>query len=77
MLKEESVLLENELLRLMDELQMEAQCIPNMTHPYTPIGSEDCAVTSKTVSLLLFWYLFLHLLYIMRLFNAIVWGFVI
>uniref|UniRef100_A0A7N0UKC6 serine--tRNA ligase n=1 Tax=Kalanchoe fedtschenkoi TaxID=63787 RepID=A0A7N0UKC6_KALFE len=49
MLKEEAVSLENDLLRMMDELQMEAQCIPNMTHPDVPIGPEDCAVTSKTV----------------------------
>ncbi|CAM8885353.1 unnamed protein product [Rhodiola kirilowii] len=49
LLKEEAVSLENDLLRLMDELQMEAQCIPNMTHPDVPIGLEDCAVISKMI----------------------------
>ncbi|KAI4303528.1 hypothetical protein MLD38_039142 [Melastoma candidum] len=41
--------LEENLLKLTDELQQEAQCIPNMTHPDTPIGDEDHSVTRKTI----------------------------
>ncbi|XVF39571.1 hypothetical protein PTKIN_Ptkin01aG0044400 [Pterospermum kingtungense] len=33
--------LEEDLVKLRDELQLEAQCIPNMTHPNVPIGGED------------------------------------
>ncbi|KAL6312679.1 hypothetical protein AAG906_039750 [Vitis piasezkii] len=40
-LKEGVMNLEEDLLRLTDELQQEAQCIPNMTHPDVPIGGED------------------------------------
>ncbi|XVE60526.1 hypothetical protein DITRI_Ditri05aG0136000 [Diplodiscus trichospermus] len=40
-LKESLMTLEEDLIRLRDELQLEAQCIPNMTHPDVPIGGED------------------------------------
>ncbi|XP_059453717.1 serine--tRNA ligase, chloroplastic/mitochondrial [Corylus avellana] len=49
-LKEGLVTLEEDLLKLTDELQQEAQCIPNMTHPDVPIGGEDSSVIRKTVS---------------------------
>ncbi|XP_022768364.1 serine--tRNA ligase, chloroplastic/mitochondrial-like [Durio zibethinus] len=39
-LKEGLVTLEEDLIKLSDELQLEAQCIPNMTHPAVPIGGE-------------------------------------
>ncbi|KDP41417.1 hypothetical protein JCGZ_15824 [Jatropha curcas] len=48
-LKEGLVSLEEDLLKLTDELQQEAQCIPNMTHPDVPIGVEDCSTVRKTV----------------------------
>ncbi|XP_071722737.1 serine--tRNA ligase, chloroplastic/mitochondrial-like [Rutidosis leptorrhynchoides] len=48
-LKEEVATLEEDLLKLKDELQEEAQCIPNMTHPDVPIGAEDCATVQKMV----------------------------
>lgn len=41
--------LEEDLLKLTDELQQEAQCIPNMTHPDVPIGIEDCSTVRKMV----------------------------
>lgn len=50
-LKEGLVTLEEDLLKLTDELQQEAQCIPNMTHPDVPIGGEDCSVIRKKVSI--------------------------
>ncbi|GLT93772.1 hypothetical protein SLE2022_115460 [Rubroshorea leprosula] len=40
-LKEGLMALEEDLINLRDELQGEAQCIPNMTHPDVPIGGED------------------------------------
>ncbi|KAG6774135.1 hypothetical protein POTOM_021484 [Populus tomentosa] len=40
-LKEGLATLEEDLVKLTVELQMEAQCIPNMTHPHAPIGGED------------------------------------
>ncbi|OMO94488.1 hypothetical protein CCACVL1_05972 [Corchorus capsularis] len=40
-LKEELATLEEDLINLRDELQFEAQCIPNMTHPDVPVGGED------------------------------------
>ncbi|GMI82820.1 Seryl-tRNA synthetase, ovule abortion 7 [Hibiscus trionum] len=40
-LKEALMTLEEDLINLRDELQLEAQCIPNMTHPDVPIGGED------------------------------------
>ncbi|XP_021285473.1 serine--tRNA ligase, chloroplastic/mitochondrial isoform X2 [Herrania umbratica] len=39
-LKEGLMTLEEDLIKLRDELQLEAQCIPNMTHPDVPIGGE-------------------------------------
>ncbi|KAB1209956.1 Serine--tRNA ligase [Morella rubra] len=48
-LKEGLVTLEEDLLKLSDELQQEAQCIPNMTHPDVPIGGEDSSVIRKMV----------------------------
>ncbi|KAJ4843537.1 Serine--tRNA ligase, chloroplastic/mitochondrial [Turnera subulata] len=48
-LKEGLVTLEEDLLRLTDELQAEAQCIPNMTHPDVPIGAEDSSIVRKMV----------------------------
>ncbi|KMT19805.1 hypothetical protein BVRB_1g008570 [Beta vulgaris subsp. vulgaris] len=48
-LKEKLASLEEDLLRLTDELQQEAQCIPNMTHPNVPIGDEDCSALRKMV----------------------------
>lgn len=48
-LKEELMTLEEDLLKLTDELQQEAQCIPNMTHPNVPIGGEDCSTLRKMV----------------------------
>ncbi|XP_030454625.2 serine--tRNA ligase, chloroplastic/mitochondrial isoform X1 [Syzygium oleosum] len=48
-LKEGLVTLEEDLLKLTDELQQEAQCIPNMTHPDVPIGDEDCSTIRTTV----------------------------
>lgn len=50
-LKEGLLVLEEDLLQLTDELQQEAQCIPNMTHPDVPIGGEDCSTLRKMVSL--------------------------
>ena len=49
-LKEGLVSLEEDLLKLTDELQQEAQFIPNMTHPDVPIGDEDCSTIRKMVS---------------------------
>ncbi|KAK2995351.1 hypothetical protein RJ640_006571 [Escallonia rubra] len=48
-LKEGLITLEEDLLKLTDELQQEAQCIPNMTHPDVPIGGEDCSTIRKMV----------------------------
>ncbi|KAM7518558.1 hypothetical protein LguiB_017520 [Lonicera macranthoides] len=46
-LKEGLLVLEEDLLQVTDELQQEAQCIPNMTHPDVPIGGEDCSTLRK------------------------------
>ncbi|XP_021981575.1 serine--tRNA ligase, chloroplastic/mitochondrial isoform X2 [Helianthus annuus] len=48
-LKEKLVTLEEDLIKLTDALQREAQCIPNMTHPDAPIGGEDSSTIRKTV----------------------------
>lgn len=48
-LKDSLSALEENLLKLSNELQQEAQCIPNMTHPDTPIGDEDHSIVRKTV----------------------------
>ncbi|KAH7847418.1 hypothetical protein Vadar_025846 [Vaccinium darrowii] len=48
-IKEGLVSLEEDLLKLTDELQQEAQRIPNMSHPDVPVGGEDCSVVRKMV----------------------------
>ncbi|XP_031375130.1 serine--tRNA ligase, chloroplastic/mitochondrial isoform X1 [Punica granatum] len=48
-LKEGLMTLEEDLVKLTDELQQEAQFIPNMTHPDVPIGDEDSSVIRKMV----------------------------
>lgn len=53
LLKDRLTALEEDLVKLTDELQQEAQCIPNMTHPDVPIGGEDCSTIRKTVFQLL------------------------
>jgi len=52
-LKEGLTALEEDLVKLNGELQREAQCIPNMTHPDVPIGGEDSSTIRKTVFQLL------------------------
>ncbi|KAK4488880.1 hypothetical protein RD792_004670 [Penstemon davidsonii] len=48
-IKERLVSLEEDLLKLTDELQQDAQCVPNMTHPDVPSGGEDCSAVRKVV----------------------------
>lgn len=48
-LKEGLATLEEDLVKLTDELQQEAQCIPNMTHPDVPIGGEGNSALRKMV----------------------------
>ena len=48
-LKEGLATLEEDLVKLTDERQMEAQCIPNMTHPHAPIGGEDSSTVRAMV----------------------------
>ncbi|KAK7410506.1 hypothetical protein VNO78_01330 [Psophocarpus tetragonolobus] len=48
-LKEGLAALEEDLAKLNDELQQEARCLPNMTHPDAPIGGEDCSTIRKMV----------------------------
>lgn len=52
-LKDQLAALEEELVKLTDELQQEAQCIPNMIHPNVPIGGEDSSRIRKMVCQLL------------------------
>ncbi|CAN0889959.1 Serine--tRNA ligase, chloroplastic/mitochondrial [Linum grandiflorum] len=46
-LKEALITLEEDLVKLSDELHQEAQSIPNMTHPDVPIGGEDSSSVRK------------------------------
>lgn len=48
-LKESLVTLEEDLVKLRDELQHVAQSIPNMTHPDVPVGGEDSSAIRKEV----------------------------
>ncbi|ERN15691.1 serine--tRNA ligase, chloroplastic/mitochondrial isoform X1 [Amborella trichopoda] len=48
-LKEGLLALEEDLVHLTDKLQLEAQCMPNITHPDVPIGGEDQAALKKMV----------------------------
>ncbi|GFY85864.1 seryl-tRNA synthetase [Actinidia rufa] len=48
-LKEGLVTLEEDLLNLSEELQQEAQRIPNMSHPDVPVGGENCSVLRKMI----------------------------
>ncbi|XP_042379334.1 serine--tRNA ligase, chloroplastic/mitochondrial-like [Zingiber officinale] len=48
-LKEKLASLEEDLVHLTDQLQQEAQCIPNITHPNVPIGGEESSVIRKMV----------------------------
>ncbi|CAI0549228.1 unnamed protein product [Linum tenue] len=48
-LKEALASFEEDLVKLSDELQQEAQSIPNMTHPDVPIGGEDSSAVRKKV----------------------------
>lgn len=49
-LKERLAELEKDLVSRVDKLQLEGQCIPNMTHPDVPIGGEDCSVVRNEVT---------------------------
>ncbi|GER44085.1 serine--tRNA ligase [Striga asiatica] len=46
-LKDKLVTLEEDLLKLTDKLQQEAQSVPNMTHPDAPVGGENCSAVRK------------------------------
>ena len=48
-MKEQLISLEEDLSQLTDMLQLEAQSIPNITHPDVPIGGEDSSAVRKTV----------------------------
>ncbi|KAL3613624.1 Serine--tRNA ligase, chloroplastic/mitochondrial [Castilleja foliolosa] len=48
-IKDKLVTLEEDLLKITDELQHEAQSVPNMTHPDVPLGGEDSSVVRKLV----------------------------
>ncbi|VAI15779.1 unnamed protein product [Triticum turgidum subsp. durum] len=48
-LKESLIALEEDLVQLTDKLQLEAQSIPNTTHPDVPVGDEESSVTRKEV----------------------------
>lgn len=53
-LKEGLATLEEDLIAVTDELQQEAQRIPNMTHPDVPVGGEDYSVLRKVVGSIFF-----------------------
>ncbi|CAD6256237.1 unnamed protein product [Miscanthus lutarioriparius] len=48
-LKEGLIALEEDLVQLTDKLQLEAQSIPNTTHPDVPVGGEESSVLRKEV----------------------------
>lgn len=48
-LKEGLIALEEDLVQLTDKLQLEAQSIPNATHPDVPVGGEESSVVRKEV----------------------------
>ncbi|KAL6654723.1 hypothetical protein ACP70R_008188 [Stipagrostis hirtigluma subsp. patula] len=48
-LKEALIALEEDLVQLSDKLQLEAQSIPNATHPDVPVGGEESSVVRKEV----------------------------
>lgn len=48
-LKESLIALEEDLVQLTDKLQLEAQSIPNTTHPDVPVGGEENSVIRKEV----------------------------
>lgn len=48
-LKEGLIALEEDLAQLTDKLQIEAQSIPNITHPDVPVGGEESSVVRKEV----------------------------
>jgi seryl-tRNA synthetase len=48
-LKEALITLEEDLAQLTDKLQLEAQIIPNFTHPDVPVGGEENSVVRKEV----------------------------
>ena len=48
-LKESLIALEEDLVQLTYKLQLEAQSIPNTTHPDVPVGDEESSVTRKEV----------------------------
>ncbi|PUZ45490.1 hypothetical protein GQ55_8G227900 [Panicum hallii var. hallii] len=48
-LKEALIGLQEDLVELTDKLQLEAQSIPNATHPDVPVGGEESSVVRKEV----------------------------
>jgi seryl-tRNA synthetase len=48
-LREALITLEEDLAQLSDKLQLEAQSIPNSTHPDVPVGGEESSVVRKEV----------------------------
>lgn len=48
-LKEKLIAAEEDLIHVTDNLQLEAQCIPNITHPAVPIGGEENSIERKLV----------------------------
>lgn len=51
-MKDRLATLEEDLLKLTDELQKEAQSVPNVSHPDVPIGGEDCSTVKILVLIL-------------------------